>query len=1022
MALVKEPVAINFSQGIDTKSDKWQLPIGKFFSLINSVFTKFGGLTKRNGFANLPNPPAVPDYLTTFNGNLIGISDELDAYSEGTSSYVNRGPTPRVSLTTLPSMRNSLNQYTSDSAISPNGLVCTVYLELRLSAVTQAQAVVQDATTGQTLVAQFNLAIYNQALPIFSIPRVFYMNGKFVILYKQDNPSFNLNYITIDTTTLVVSSPTTIGVLNASFPIVEGQVFTFGGLTKLYIAYNDTGTDINLTYLTSTLVLGPTVSQTPANTPVALSVTGDLTTGDVWVSYAEDSTGDVYSFAYAANTLALVLASTLVFTGFSFINYALTSLATAGTLTVYLSVTNYYGYDVILSNYISKNTITNAGVVGVPSDVARSVGLASKAFVVGGQRYMMALYLSPNQKTLFLISDTGKVISRIAYGNAGNYFYTAAGFPSYDIGLPSVAVSGDIVRLSYLIVDQVESVNKGTNLPNGTASNGVYAQFGVNQLTLGFSGKPNSSVEIGNNLNFSGGFLWSYDGQTPQENNFFLYPDSIEGTPGGGGAMEDQQYFYQVIYSWNDAQGNIFRSAPSIPITVTVTTGTNTGSVLLDIPTLRLSYKAPAGSAAGGVKINVYRWSIAQQIYYQIPATQQVPIFNDPSVDFLTVTDQASDMTVLGNEILYTTGGVVENSGAPSTSIMTIFDNRLWMVDAEEPNLLWFSKQVIEAVPVEMSGFLTYFVAPSLGSQGPTGPVTGLHPMDDKLIIFKENDISYINGSGPDNTGANNNYSQSIFITATSGVLPGTPVTMIPSGLLYQSDKGIWLIDRALGTKYIGAPVENYTQMLTPSLVQPKVVSATVIPDTTQVRFCLDSGVTLLYDYFFDQWGTFTGITPQSSTLYQDLHTYVDLAGKISQETPGVYADDVSTPVNMSFQTGWINLTGLQGYERAYYFYLLGEYFSSHTLQVQLAYDYIDTVTQTTIITPIQNSPPIVDPTLGDVEQWRVFLQRQKCQAFKLTLTEQDLVVGQGLTISGLNMVIGKKKGYPVRRASLSVG
>ena len=33
-------------------------------------------------------------------------------------------------------------------------------------------------------------------------------------------------------------------------------------------------------------------------------------------------------------------------------------------------------------------------------------------------------------------------------------------------------------------------------------------------------------------------------------------------------------YFYQVTYEWSDSQGNLFRSAPSIPISVT-TTGTN---------------------------------------------------------------------------------------------------------------------------------------------------------------------------------------------------------------------------------------------------------------------------------------------------------------------------------------------------------------------------------------------------------------------------------------------------------------
>ena len=53
------------------------------------------------------------------------------------------------------------------------------------------------------------------------------------------------------------------------------------------------------------------------------------------------------------------------------------------------------------------------------------------------------------------------------------------------------------------------------------------------------------------------------------------------------------------------------------------------------------------------------------------------------------------------------TGGVVEDVNAPASNIMTLFDTRLWLVDAEDPNLLWFSKQVIESTPVEMSDLFT---------------------------------------------------------------------------------------------------------------------------------------------------------------------------------------------------------------------------------------------------------------------------------------------------------------------------
>jgi hypothetical protein len=42
MALVKQPLAINFAQGLDTKTDPKQVQPGKFLALQNTIFTKGG--------------------------------------------------------------------------------------------------------------------------------------------------------------------------------------------------------------------------------------------------------------------------------------------------------------------------------------------------------------------------------------------------------------------------------------------------------------------------------------------------------------------------------------------------------------------------------------------------------------------------------------------------------------------------------------------------------------------------------------------------------------------------------------------------------------------------------------------------------------------------------------------------------------------------------------------------------------------------------------------------------------------
>ena len=76
-----------------------------------------------------------------------------------------------------------------------------------------------------------------------------------------------------------------------------------------------------------------------------------------------------------------------------------------------------------------------------------------------------------------------------------------------------------------------------------------------------------------------------------------------------------------------------------------------------------------------------------------------------------------------------------------------------------------------------------------------------------------------------------------------------------------------------MNTQYIGAPVEAYNNQV--------VMSAKAIPGTNQVRFVLNDNITLMYDYFFNQWATHTNINAISATLYHGSHTYLNSFGQI---------------------------------------------------------------------------------------------------------------------------------------------
>ncbi len=1020
MALTKQDVNINFAQGMETKIDPYQLPIGKFQNLANAVFTKQGRLTKRNGYgAKTRLPDNDTDFVTTFKTDIVAIGNKLETFSTGYGTWIDTGTLQPLSLATVPLVRSNTSQSQSDSAVAANGIVCTVFTDQNPSSLSAKvyKYTVNSSETGQNIISP---TVITGADATYGTPRVFLLGNYFVIVYTAlVSAAYNLKFIAISTINpSIVTSP---AVITTSY--TPATTVAFDGVVlnnSLYMAWNGaSASGLKMCAITSTLVVGSTFIRDALHVFDMVSVVCDESYGKVWVIYYNSS--GTYGYVIAVDpALNYILIPTLLTTTVLLTNF--TATASGGTLLVFRERAETYGYGTTApSHVIESKTVAAAGSVGATVVVARSVGLASKAFIFDGTSYMLAVYQAGYQNTYFLIDSVGKVYAELAYGNAGGYIVTA---------LPQVTVQDSTVLVSNLFRDLVASANTNTNIPAGNQVAGIYGQTGINISSFSFTSALMDPAEIGSNLNLNAGFLWAYDGVTPVEQNFFLYPDNVEvsATATTGGHLAALVYFYVATYEWSDNQGNVFRSAPSIPISKDLTgTGTSTNTNTVSVPTARLTYKV-----ASPIKICIYRWSTSQPSYYQVTSIT-TPVLNSTTTDSISFVDTLADATILGNNLLYTNGGVVPNSGPPSFVDIFLFDERLFGITSEDRNLMWYSKQVIAGTPVEMSDLLTYYVNPNIGPQGSTGPLTCGFQMDDKCILFKESAINYFSGSGPDSTGQNSQYSEPIFITSTVGCSNSQSIILVPQGLMFEFKSAygnqIWLLGRDLQTQYIGAPMEALTQSAT-------VQSAENIPGTNSVRFTLTSGITISYDYFYGQWNTATNVPAISSTIYQGLHTYANNSGDIFQETPGYYLDG-DTPVLMSFTTGWINLAGLQGYQRAYSFYLLGTYYSPHKLVIQIAYDYNPAPVQQSIINPTNFSPTYgTDLTYGSgtpyggvgaLEQWEIFFTRQRCQAFQITASEiydpaYGQAAGQGLSISGINCVIGIKKGHAPLKSIAQVG
>lgn len=416
-------------------------------------------------------------------------------------------------------------------------------------------------------------------------------------------------------------------------------------------------------------------------------------------------------------------------------------------------------------------------------------------------------------------------------------------------------------------------------------------------------------------------------------------------------------------------------------------------SGIIKIPTIRVTDKS-------SVSIAIYRTLLNQTIFYRV-SSFSVPITNDKTIDSISFVDTAPDSIIIGNEQLYTTGDVVSNLAPPPSSISWSYKNRSMIVPSENTRTIWYSKPAVPGVSVEFSDSFVQNV-PEEG-----GPITAGAQLDDKCVIFKEGLTFIMVGDGPNNTGTQNDFSDPQKIASDTGCINQKSVILIPTGLMYQSAKGIYLLDRSLNATYIGHDVESYNART--------ITSSNIIRNLNQVRFSLlNTSETLVYDYLLNEWSVFNNPEVADSCIYKDLYTYIISSGYTYQETPGVFLDGPN-PILLSLKSSWLSFASLQGFQRAYKMLLLGEYVSPHSLVLNIAYDFQGTYNQTVTI-PVTSSP-------SGAYQYRVFFKIQKCEAIQITLSEQQTApYGEGLSLSAFALEVGAKKGLDKLPSGQSYG
>jgi hypothetical protein len=668
---------------------------------------------------------------------------------------------------------------------------------------------------------------------------------------------------------------------------------------------------------------------------------------------------------------------------------------------------SYEVFSIITNSMNCKVKIATLTLTGTLAAVGtiRSVGLASKAFNINGNIFINTAFESTLQSTYFTILINGStdfpIIAKIG-ANVGGGLRTNGMMSE----IPST--STNVMLFVNLIAGKFIS-----------EANINFSLLGINSTTLDFENQDKFlAVTQSNNLMFVGGVLQSYDGVSAVEHGFHIYPENFTATPqGSGGNLSAGQYQYSVDYEWSDNVGQIQRSSTAVPLTVTAVLN---DKVVLVIPTLRLTAKK---GIRPNVTIVIYRTQANLTDFYRVTSTI-APLANNPLVDTVTFTDILSDSDIAGNELIYTTGNVLDNNGPPACSLICLYQNRVIIGGLEDENLLWFSKNKFEndnfnTIPVEFSDQLT------IGCDPRGGAITAIYPIGLNLVIFKKTCIFILNGDGPNDTGGGTTFPDPQLIASDVGCDNPNAIGLYKDGLIFKSDKGIYLLGTDLSTiTYIGAPVEKFNNY--------GITSCSIIPDTNQIVFTTDGDPALVYDYFFGQWSTWTNHQAQDSDIFDGSFIFVKANGQVFVNDETIFTDG-GQPISMNLITPNFNFGGIQSYQSVFRVFLLGTYKGPHTLNIAVAYDYNTDYSEHATITPSSNITTWgSDTTWGTSSPWgggyfiyefRFDFQFPVCTAIRLQISDsQSSDYNEGFSISALTFEVGVHEGGNRLPAANTVG
>lgn len=600
----------------------------------------------------------------------------------------------------------------------------------------------------------------------------------------------------------------------------------------------------------------------------------------------------------------------------------------------------------------------------------QSVGLASKPFLPDGTNTTAFILLAHQsedsarlQNCIYVVKSTQSggltINSRIQYGFNQDLISELSDMKV----VPNVEAFSD----GTLICGLFNKVQLNAINPSAASLN-TYKMVALEmKIDPGYAGsKP---AALGGNYYYAHGGIYSSSFERLFGFYHDLYPDPPTGTETTGGALTTTgTYSYVATYESYDEFGKLIESAPSSPFTITLTGSNNAVSVQVtgsDIPINKAL-----------VFVNLYRTQNGGSVYYiseRFPAT-------GPSVSF---TDDRSDADIANSRILYTTGGVVENITPSNTYFIAQAKERLWTFERGSRNKLWFSKKPsLDRAP----SFSDLFTV-DISEDG--GKLVGVAQLDDKILVFKEREVFVIFGDGPTDN-LQGDFSEPSSIVDGMGCASVRSIQETPQGVFYESNEGIYVIDRGLNASFVGRPVYKESDGVIGSAYDPVLNRVFFLTSTSLWVFHITTGS--WYEWTIP--ANVVDVSVLNGTAY-----LLKSDGEILRYS-SAYQDDGANYAQ-TIKLGQFQFSGIQGYQRVYRMLCTGKDNGDAGSDTVTVNTFINSNTTATDTFTATHS----DLILGNRFELEVRPSIQKCESLELQITTTSST--SGITLAVVSAEVG---------------